>query len=39
MMNMYFYAGTCVILFSVIAYPLMEMAAKQRIEREQKKMA
>jgi drug/metabolite transporter (DMT)-like permease len=39
MMNMYFYAGTCVILFSVIAYPLMEMAAKQRIEREQNKMA
>lgn len=29
MMNMYFYAGTAVILFSVIAYPLMEMAAKK----------
>jgi drug/metabolite transporter (DMT)-like permease len=29
MMNMYFYAGTSVILFSVIAYPLMEIAAKK----------
>ncbi len=34
MMNMYFYAGTFVILFSVVAYPLMEMAAKYRIAKE-----
>lgn len=34
MMNMYFYAGTLIILFSVVAYPLMEMAAKYRISRE-----
>ncbi len=34
MMNMYFYAGTLVILFSVVAYPLMEMAAKYRIAKE-----
>jgi drug/metabolite transporter (DMT)-like permease len=30
MMNMYFYAGTAVILFSVIAYPLMELAGRKR---------
>jgi drug/metabolite transporter (DMT)-like permease len=34
MMNMYFYAGTLVILFSVIAYPLMEMAAKSKVIQE-----
>lgn len=34
LMNMYFYAGTFVILFSVVAYPLMEMAAKYRIAKE-----